>query len=117
MMRASHGLVLAVLGLLVVATVMVNSASLSLAGSQPTTMDGIFLGKQTGFAVAAFLALLAGIWVPVDRLGTTGHRWWSTPVAWIAIATLGALLLVHVPGIGREANGARRWISLGPIGL
>ncbi|MFO0961955.1 MAG: FtsW/RodA/SpoVE family cell cycle protein [Phycisphaerales bacterium] len=117
MMRASHGLVLAVLGLLVVATVMVNSASLSLAGSQPTTMDGIFLGKQTGFAVAAFLALLAGMWVPVDRLGTTGPRWWSTPVAWIAIATLGALLLVHVPGIGREANGARRWISLGPIGL
>jgi cell division protein FtsW len=117
MMRASHGLVLAVLGLLIVATVMVNSASLSLSGSQPTTTDGIFLGKHTWFAVAAFAALVAGFWVPVDRLGTTGRRWWQTPVAWIAIGTAVCLLLVLVPGVGRSVNGARRWITLGPIGL
>lgn len=117
MMRASHGLVLAVLGLLVIATVMVNSASLSLSGTQPTTTDGIFLGKHTWFAVAALLALVGGIFVPVDRLGVTGSRWWTTPALWIAAAIGLALLMVHVPGIGREANGARRWISLGPIGL
>ena len=117
MLRSSHGLVLAVLGLLIVATVMVNSASLSLSGTQPTTTDGIFLGKHTWFALGAFLALVAGAFVPVDRLSATGRRWFTTPVFWVAAAILVSLALVQVPGIGRTVNGARRWIAIGPIGL
>lgn len=117
MVRSSHGLVLSVLGLLIVATIMVNSASLKLRPDHSTTMEAIFLGKQTWFAVGAFLALVAGAFVPVDRLGATGKRWWTTPAVWMAAAMLVTLALVHVPGIGREVNGARRWISLGPIGL
>lgn len=117
MLRSQHGLILAVLGLLIVATIMVNSASLSLSGGQPTTTDGIFLGKHTWFAVGAFVALVLGAMAPVDRLGATGARWWSTPVTWVAAAIFISLALVHVPGIGREVNGARRWISLGPVGL
>jgi cell division protein FtsW len=38
-------------------------------------------------------------------------------VFWVAVAVVVGMALVQVPGIGREANGARRWISLGPIGL
>ena len=117
MLRSRHGLILAVLGLLIVATIMVNSASLSLSGGQPTTTGGIFLGKHTWFAVGAFIALVLGALVPVDRLGGTGSKWWSTPVTWVAAAIFVSLALVHVPGIGREVNGARRWISLGPVGL
>jgi cell division protein FtsW len=117
MVRASHGLVLAVLGLLVLATVMVNSASLSLAGDAPTTADSVFFGKHTWFAVAALAALAVGAMVPVDRLGRSGARWWATPVTWVAAGVVVALALVHVPGIGRESHGALRWISIGPVGL
>jgi cell division protein FtsW len=63
------------------------------------------------------MALLVGAMVPVDRLGRTGATWWTTPVFWVAVAVVVGMALVQVPGIGREANGARRWISLGPIGL
>ena len=78
MLRSRHGLILAVLGLLIVATIMVNSASLSLSGGQPTTTGGIFLGKHTWFAAGALIALVLGAMVPVDRLGATGSKWWST---------------------------------------
>jgi cell division protein FtsW len=27
------------------------------------------------------------------------------------------LVLVLIPGIGREVNGAQRWLSLGPVNL
>ena len=117
MLRARHGIVLAVLGLLVVATVMVNSASLNLSRGGETTLDSVFWGKHTWFALGAALALLVGAMVPVDRLGRTGATWWKTPVFWVAVAVVVGMALVQVPGIGREANGARRWISLGPIGL
>jgi cell division protein FtsW len=105
------------LGLLVVATVMVNSASLNLSRGGETTLDSVFWGKHTWFALGAAMALLVGAMVPVDRLGRTGATWWTTPVFWVAVAVVVGMALVQVPGIGREANGARRWISLGPIGL
>jgi cell division protein FtsW len=117
MLRARHGIVLAVLGLLVVATVMVNSASLNLSRGGETTLDSVFWGKHTWFALGAAMALLVGAMVPVDRLGRTGATGWTTPVFWVAVAVVVGMALVQVPGIGREANGARRWISLGPIGL
>jgi len=117
MLRARHGIVLAVLGLLVVATVMVNSASLNLSRGGETTLDSVFWGKHTWFALGAAMALLVGAMVPVDRLGRTGATWWTTPVFWVAVAVVVGLALVQVPGIGREVNGARRWISLGPVGL
>lgn len=115
MMRASHGLVLAVIGLLVIATVMVNSASLSLNGAEQTTLAGVVLSKHSAYALLAIAALAVGMLVPVDRLLTVTS--WRSPLVWIAGLMVVSLVLVYVPGIGREANGAKRWITLGPIGL
>ena len=42
--------------------------------------------------------------------------WQSTGWFWL-LAGFTLLLLVLIPGVGREVNGSRRWIALGPLTL
>jgi cell division protein FtsW len=93
--------------------VFVNSASLDVAGSDRTTLDGIIFGRATVFALLSAGCLALGSMVPVDRLGSARGVW--NPVWWILAATFAGIVLVHVPGVGREVNGASRWIAVGPI--
>lgn len=58
---------------------------------------GLFLGVALGAAVAVFL-------VPV--------RFWQKAAPWLFLGAVALLVLVFVPGLGREVNGARRWLSL-----
>ena len=38
--------------------------------------------------------------------------WWQKGAPWIFAASFVLLVLVLIPGIGREVNGARRWLNL-----
>ena len=58
----------------------------------------LFLGLALGAATVVFL-------VPV--------RLWQKAAPWFFAACVVLLVLVLVPGIGREVNGARRWLNLG----
>ncbi len=113
MLRAGQGIGLCALCLLVCGVVFVNSASLDVSGEQRTTLDSILFGRATVFAILSAGCLALGSLVPVDRLGRARGVW--NPVPWILVAIFGGIVLVHVPGIGREVNGASRWIALGPI--
>ena len=99
--------------LLVLGVVMVHSASMDLSGE--TTLSGVLLSRPAALAVAAFACMLVGACVPVERLG--GGRGWSRPALWILLAAAALVLAVYIPGVGREANGARRWIQVGPLGF
>ncbi len=93
--------------------VFVNSASLDVAGSEGTTLDGILFGRATVFALLSAACLALGSVIPLDRMGVARGLW--NPAWWILAATFAGILLVHVPGVGREVNGASRWIAVGPI--
>ena len=136
MLRAGHGLILAVLTLLVIGIVMVNSAGLvvapdpsllqsgqvtaeqferMVANYRPISFEQIFFGRTTILAFISLAALAAAAFVPVDRLLTL--RGARSPIPWILGGIILTLVLVHVPGIGREVNGSSRWIGPAWLGF
>ena len=112
-LRARHGIALSCLCLVVLGVVFVTSASLDVARGGQTTLDELLFGRATLFAVISMGCLWIGSLVPVERLQHLRGIW--NPVWWILLASVAAIVLVHVPGIGREVNGASRWIAIGPI--
>ncbi|MFO0826940.1 MAG: FtsW/RodA/SpoVE family cell cycle protein [Phycisphaerales bacterium] len=129
-MRAGHGIFLIALALLVIGVVMVNSAGLTvrpdpglvtsgamgeaefekaMSTYRPVSFENVLVGRTTILAGLAIAAMLLGSRVPVERL--YGLRGALSPVPWLSVAIVGLLVLVHVPGIGREVNHAARWIG------
>ncbi len=104
-------LLLAALALLVLGLVMVYSASIAIAeaGSAYRHQTGYFLFRHT-----IFLFIGLGVGLLAFQIPTKA---WQELAPWLFIAGLLALVLVLVPGIGRDVNGARRWIPLGPISV
>jgi cell division protein FtsW len=86
--------------------VMVYSASISTAEASRYTGQNpaYYLMRHAAFLAVALGAALAVFLVPV--------KWWQHAAPWLFLGCLAALACVLVPGIGREVNGARRWISL-----
>ncbi len=113
--RAGQGLVLIVIALLTLGVVMVNSAALEVATGEPVTFGAMLASKSSLLALAAVAAMLAGSRFPVRLLH--GSRGLRSPIPWLIALCVGLLLLVHVPGVGSEVNGARRWIRFGELGF
>ena len=116
MMRAGHGLMLIALALLSFGVVMVTSAGLTVGQDKSVILEDVLLGRTTQLAAVAMLAMFIGARLPVDRLFylPLGVR---SPIPYIVVVMLALLVVVHLPGVGREVNGARRWIDLGPFGF
>jgi len=91
--------------------VMVYSASIATAESARYTghnaawylaRHSLVLGVALGAAIMVFL-------VPA--------KWWQHAAPWLFMFCVALLVLVLIPGFGREVNGARRWLDLPAFSL
>ncbi|UAK32282.1 putative lipid II flippase FtsW [Nocardia asteroides] len=106
---ASFHLVVTIATLLtVLGLVMVLSASSVEAYADGGSAYSLFI-QQAMFAAVGTVLFYLALRIPLRRL-----RQWSFPL--FALSVL-ALLLVLIPGIGSQVQGARRWLVLGPVSV
>lgn len=100
--------VFAVCCLLAIGLVMVTSASMAMADRQ--------FGDAFHFATRQAIYLTLGLLIAAPILRIDSWFWQKTGGFWL-LASLAALFLVLIPGIGHQVNGSMRWIGVGPIGM
>ena len=99
-------LLLACIGL-----VMVYSASIATAEASRHTGNnaGWYLARHGVFLAVALACAIMVFLVPV--------KLWQKAAPWLFLLGVGLLVAVLVPGVGREVNGARRWLALPAISV
>jgi len=103
-----RGLLFAVVALLGLGLIMVGSASISIAASK-LDQPLFYFNRQLIFA---FIGLGLAWFVMTVRLSV-----WREMAPLLLFIGVGLLILVLIPGIGREVNGSRRWLPLGPVNV
>lgn len=101
-------LLLTVVALMLIGFVMIASASMDVA-ARDFGSPYHFILRQGIFVLMALMTLAIVSSIPI-------RIWQQLSVPLLIIGGI-SLLLVIIPGIGREVNGARRWISLGFFNL
>ncbi len=108
LLEADWSLFLAMLALVIFGLVMIFSSS-AISAFQLVGSIQYFFRRQVLWSLVGLTICLAAVVVPFDVLKRL------TPLFYAGVLVL--LGLVLIPGVGREAGGARRWIDLGPIGF
>ena len=96
-----------VLLLLAVGLVMVYSSSIAMAEAEKMTgfRAHYFLMRHAVFLLVGVVAACVAFQIPMAT--------WQRMAPWLFIAGGFLLVLVLIPGVGRDVNGSRRWIPLG----
>ena len=91
--------------------VMVYSASIAIAEASRATgnQSSYYLVRHAFFVTAGIVAALVTFQVPL--------RVWQRAAPWLFLGGALLLVLVLVPGIGREVNGSSRWLPLYVVNL
>jgi cell division protein FtsW len=146
MLRAGHVIALAVIALLTLGVVMVNSAGMAVTpvtgvsalssdattapASAGITWQGIVTSRSSVYMVLAIVAMGVAAWLPIHRFA--GHAQlgvhpsgWDDPqerlatYRWLLVGAAILILicaLAYVPGIASPRKGANRWIAVPGLG-
>ena len=106
--RIDSMLVLAVMALMSVGLTMVASASFSYAAHQ--------FNNEFYFVVRHAVYLMIALGAMAVTFFTPPSVWSQYSRLWMLLAIV-LLIVVLIPGIGREVNGSRRWLSFGGMTL
>lgn len=127
MLRPGHVIALAVVALLTLGVVMVNSAGMTVEARQAVSIQSILLSRSTVYMGLALLVLFLAACFPLLRffpgaegqsppaLSPSGERWggWTLLPLWIGAGILIAVCLTaYLPGLGKSVNGSHRWVRI-----
>lgn len=101
-------LLLAIMCLMCIGMVMVTSASAPLAAAQGKESVYYVLRQAVYYGLGLFM-LVAMLRIESEKLRRRSHL--------IIVCCFILLIVVLIPGIGRQVNGAQRWINLGIFNL
>jgi cell division protein FtsW len=101
-------LAFATAALLVIGLIMVGSASISIAAAK-LDQPLFYFTRQVIFAVVGLVMAFYVMTIPLSA--------WREVAPLLLILGVLMLILVLIPGIGREVNGSRRWLPLGPVNV
>lgn len=103
------------LALLAIGVVMVASAGMSLDPDNPVNPRTILTSSSTRYALLALAALLIARALPLRDMLTT--RVTAALVPFLFPLAIAAMLLVHIPALRHEMNGAARWVLVPGLNL
>lgn len=101
-------LLFVVTAILALGLIMVGSASISTAASDFNNSLHYF-NRQV---IYALISIVVGYWVLSRRLS-----FWQNYAPLLLMVGIALLVLVLIPGIGREVKGSRRWLPVGPVNV
>lgn len=96
----------AVITLVAIGVVMVFSASFVIAQDKYNDSLYFFKKQLLAFSIGFILMLITS---------NVNYRYWKKISPFFLGTSILGLLLVFIPGLGRSAGGACRWIALGPL--
>ena len=100
--------VAAIIALVVLGTVMVSSASISVA-DRDMGEPLFFLSRHLGGLLVGCLVALTVILIPIDV--------WFRLNWLLLLGSMTLLIVVLLPGLGHTVNGSTRWLDIGPLTL
>jgi cell division protein FtsW len=109
--EVDYALLWSTLLLLFFGMVMVYSASIAIAEAGKFTghQPAYYLVRHAIFLTIGIIAAAVAFQVPLSA--------WQEMAPWLFVTGVVLLIIVLVPGIGRDVNGARRWLPMGVANL